>query len=131
MSIKFATQDADRILTRLDRLASTIQKKYADWGMHFEEAKEIVNALDKTADEVEIAAFGPMSFERRQREVMASSKRAEVIQQDADEKYMDTFRNPMAPIQTEGDEPYMRAYADDQSSVVHHGKSTTGRPLAP
>ena len=58
-------------------------------------------------------------------------KLGEVLQRDADEGYMDTFKNPQAPIQTEADEPYMRAYSDDQSSAVHHGKSDTGRPLAP
>ena len=119
---KFARQDADRILGRLDRIAHTIQVKHESWGMPFEAAKQLVNAVDKTADEIETAAFGKESLMNRQ---------AEVIQRDSDEKYMDTFRNPMEPVQTESDEPYMRAYGDDQSSAVNHGKSTTGRPLAP
>jgi len=119
---KFAAQEADHVLGRLDRIAHTIQTKYAEWGMPFEVAKEIVNALDKTADEIEVASFGKESFVRRQ---------AEVIQRETDEPYMDTFKNPMAPVQVEGDEPYMAAYKDDQSSAVNHGKSTTGRPLAP
>lgn len=119
---KFAAQDADRILGSLDRVAHTIQTKYAEWGMPFEVAKELVNTLDKTADEIEVGAFGKESFVRRQ---------AEVIQREPDEKYMDTFQNPQQPRQVESDEPYMSAYKSDDSSGVHHGKSTTGKPLAP
>lgn len=134
MMPKFASTDADKILARLDRVASTIQEQHEKWGMPFAAAKELVNELDKTADEVEIAAFGQKSFEARQTEVVTASsgrKTAEVIQRDSDEKYMDGFKNPMQPIQTAADEPYMKAYGDDQSSAVHHGKTTTGRPLAP
>jgi hypothetical protein len=133
MMPKFASEDADKILARLDRVASTIQEQHEKWGMPFAAAKELVNELDKTADEVEIAAFGPKSFEARQTELVTASvkKTAEVIQRDSDEKYMDGFKNPMQPIQTAADEPYMKAYVDDQSSAVHHGKTTTGRPLAP
>lgn len=113
---------ANIALNRLDRIAQTVQAKHEAWGMPFEEAKAIVNALDRTADEIEIATFGKESFERR---------RAEVLQREQDEPYMDTFENPQAPIQTDADEPYMQAYADDQSSDVIHGVSETGRPLAP
>lgn len=129
---KFAKEDADRILGRLDRLAHTIQTNHESWGIPFDAAKGLVNELDKTADEIESAAFGAESLQKRQIEVVtASSKRAEVIQREPDEKYMDTFRNPMAPVQIEADEPYMKAYADDQSSAVNHGQSETGRKLAP
>lgn len=119
---KLAADAANAVLTRLDKIAGTIQANYEAWGMPFDVAKTIANELDKTADEIEISAFGKESFERR---------RAEVIQQDADEKYMGGFKNPMAPVQVESDEPYMKAYADDQSSAVIHGTSTSGRPLAP
>jgi hypothetical protein len=135
---KFAAKDADRVLARLDKLAATIQAEHKSWGMPFEAAKEIVNALDLTADEIETATFGDTSLAKRQDEIVltaaktAAAKKAEVIQRDGDEGYMKTFENPMAPIQTESDEPYMKAYGPpDQSSAVHHGKSTTGRPLAP
>ena len=119
---KFAAEAANNVLTRLDKIAGTIQANFEAWGMPFETAKEIVNDIDKTADEIETATFGKESFTKRQ---------AEVIQKESDEPYMATFANPMAPIQVESDEPYMKAYKDDQSSAVHHGKSTTGRPLAP
>jgi hypothetical protein len=122
MSTKLAAQHADQVLTRLDKIAKAIQERHATWGMPFEVAKAIVNDLDKTADEIEMASFGKESFLRRQ---------AEVIQKDSDEPYMDTFRNPMQPRQTDADEPYMAAYKDDQSSAVDNGVSTSGRPLAP
>jgi hypothetical protein len=134
MMPKFAAQDADKTLARLDRIAATIQANFKQWGMPFEVAREIVIGLDMTADEVEVAAFGPESLANRQVEVLktASGRRAEVIKQEPDEPYMSTFKNPMAPIQIEADEPYMKAYGPpDQSSAVLHGESTTGRPLTP
>lgn len=130
MTTKFSSQDADRVLARIDRIAATIQEKHASWGMPFKAAKEIVNALDKTADDIEMAAFGRDSLSRRQAEVMGQ-KTAKVIQRDADESYMDTFKNPMQPHQIEADEPYMKIYTDDQSSAVGSGQTTTGRKLAP
>lgn len=132
MMPKFASEEADRVLARLDRIASTIQAQYAAWGMPAEEAKKLVNALDLTADEIESASFGGSSLEKRQVEIVKQAsvtKQAEVIQKDSDEAYMSTFSNPQKPIQVEADEPYMKAYGDDQSSGVLNGKSTTGRPL--
>lgn len=122
MMPKFAAQDANAILARLDKMAAQIQANHESWGMPFETAKEIVNNLDTVADSIEVAAFGKESFTRRQ---------AEVIQKDSDESYMSTFSNPMQPHQKDADEPYMKAYSDDQSSAVHHGKASDGRPLAP
>ena len=124
MSIpKLSTEVANNALSRLDKVAGTIMANYESWGMPFEAAKDLVNELDKTADDIEITAFGKESFTARQ---------AEVIKRDADEKYMDTFKNPQAPIQVEADEPYMKAYGPpDQSSAVAHGVSTSGRPLTP
>jgi len=129
MKFKFAAEEANRTLSRLDKLAADIQANYKAWGMPFEDARNFVNALDKTADEVEVASFGEKSFEERQAETI--TKMAKVIGRDADESYMDTFNSPTRPLQTDGDEPYMKAYADDQSMAVQSGKSTTGRPLAP
>jgi len=125
---KQAKAKVDSILGRLDKMAGFIQENREKLGMDFSTAKELVNGLDVVADEIEKMAYGPESLSRRQVEVL---KTAEVIQRDADESYMDTFKNPMQPIQTNGDEPYMSAYGDDQSSAVNHGKSTSGRPLAP
>jgi len=128
MTTKFAKEDANRILSRLDKMAEVIQAEHKNWGMPFEVAKNLVNGLDRTADEVEVAAFGPDSLQKRQAHVL---KQAHVLQQDSDEKYMGTFNAPMAPLQTDSDEGYMSQFADDQSQAVQTGKSTTGRPLAP
>lgn len=129
---KFAAKDANAILGRLDKLASDIQDNYESWGMPFEAARDLVNNIDKTADEIEAATFGTESLATRQEETVVAAvraKQAQVIQHDADEKYMATFGNPSAPKQVESDEPYMKAYGDDQSSGVRGGKSTTGKPL--
>ena len=122
------SKKASTILSHLDRLAADIQANFEPMGLSFENAKTLVNHLDKVADEAEAFFYGPESMTRRQIEVL---KTAKVIQKESDEPYMDTFANPMAPIQTDADEAYMSAYKDDQSSAVNSGKSTTGRPLAP
>ena len=127
---KFAAQEANTILSRLDRVAGAIQENYEKMGMDFETARSIVHELDKTADEVEIASFGKESFCRRQ---------AEVVRREPDEAYMDTFKVNPSPVQVEADEPYMKLYnlgdpirnRPDQSSNVVHGISTTQRPLTP
>jgi hypothetical protein len=128
MTIKFAKSDADRILTRLDKMATAIQEHHEKFGMSFAVAKSLVNDLDQTADEIEKAAFGDESFQTRQIEVLKSAK---VIEHDADEGYMGTFNSPMAPHQTDADEGYMSQFSDDQTEAVVKGKSSTGRPLAP
>ena len=127
--VELNINQVDQILARLDRMAATVQENHEKWGLKFAAAKDLVNEIDKTADELEMAAYGEKSFTVRQAQIFG--KTAEVIQKDADESYMETFKNTMAPIQTEADEKYMSAYGDDQSSAVNHGKSSTGRPLAP
>jgi len=128
---KLSAKDSKRvseILGRLDKAAGMIQDKAAEWGMPFDEAKEVVNTLDLAADNLEQMSFGEESLQRRQIEVLASVKEAEVIQRDSDEPYMSTFETG-AVIQQDADEPYMSAYRDDDTSGVNHGTSTTGRPL--
>jgi hypothetical protein len=120
--IELETTMADRLLARLDRVASTVQEQHGKWGMGFEQAKGLVNEIDRIADELEVAAYGENSMTIRQ---------AQVIQRETDEPYMDTFENPQQPHQTDADEPYMDAYRSDDSSGVHQGKAENGRPLAP
>jgi hypothetical protein len=119
---------ASELLGRLDKIALEIQSNHASWGMSLDEARPLVNGLDKLADDLEARFFGASSLQRRQVEVL---KTAKVIQQDSDESYMKTFNSPTAPLQTDADEPYMSAYADDDTSAVNNGKSETGRALAP
>lgn len=147
LSQKKASQ-ADNILARFDRIASVVQDKAAQWGVPFEEAKALVNAIDKLADDTETFIYGGQSLARRQAETLLRdedfrreasaelgkdviSKAARVLQRDADEPYMDTFKNPMQPHQTDADEPYMSAYEDDQSEAVIDGEDASGRELAP
>lgn len=113
---------ANNVLGRLDKLAGHIQENHEKLGLSFDDAKAIVNELDKTADEVETVVFGEESLLRRQ---------AEVIQRDSDEPYMDTFNSPTAPVQTDADEPYMDAFQDDESTAVDDGKDEAGRALNP
>lgn len=119
---KFSKEEANTVLSRLDKLAGYIQSNHKSLGMTQENAKPLVNEIDKIADLIEKAAHGDESFLLRQ---------AEVLMKDSDESYMDTFKNPMKTHQTDADEKYMGAYNDDQSSAVHHGKAENGKPLAP
>jgi hypothetical protein len=128
MSLRFAKEEANKALSRLDRIAGAIQENAEKWGIPFEAAKKMVNDLDRTADEIEKASFGEGSLATRQ---VAVLKGAKVLQQDSDEGYMGTFNAPTAPKQTDSDEGYMSLYRDDQTTSVSGGKSTTGRPLAP
>jgi hypothetical protein len=128
--VELETAQADQFLARLDRIASVVQANHKQWGMGFTAAKNLVNAVDALADDLESATYGAASLLNRQASEIGQAKLAQVIQRDSDEGYMDTFKNPQAPVQTEADEPYMKAYSDDQSSAVHNGRSTTGRPLA-
>lgn len=120
------SKKASEVLGRLDKVAESIQENHAAWGMSFDDAKTLVNHLDKVADDFEASVFGVDSLSKRQAEVL---KTAAVLQHDSDESYMSTFGAPMKPHQTDGDEPYMSAYADDQSAAVQNGKATNGRPL--
>lgn len=139
---------ANQLLGRLDKLASTIQANAEKWGMPFEAARQIVNELDKTADAAESFIFGQDSLQVRQAEMAfhdqnlakaakelvgeeVYNKAARVLQRDSDESYMDTFNSPMQPHETDGDEPYMSAYSDDESEAVATGEDEDGDDLAP
>jgi hypothetical protein len=141
-------KQANTMLNRLDKMAKDIQANAQQWGIPFKYARALVNGLDKTADELEAVTFGADSLQHRQAELAFKdpalakaakaalgdetyAKAAAVLQRDSDETYMDTFKNPMKPIETDADEPYMSAYSDDQSEAVGEGTSSSGRDLAP
>ncbi len=135
---KFAAQEAEQTLFTLDRLAKIIQVNAQRWGIPDKAAQQMVLDLDTVADKVEMASFGPEKMAARQAKLVAANvaaetaKKAQVIQRESDEGYMNTFANPQKPIQTESDEPYMGLYGDDQSSGVHHGKQEgSGKAIAP
>jgi hypothetical protein len=141
---------ANQTLQNIDQLARWVQDGHKKLGMSFTAAKHLVNHLDRIADSVESLVYGQGSLRARQAEVALESesftrgvlsegllsraqmaKAAQVLQRDSDEPYMDTFKNPMSPIETDSDEPYMAAYGDDQSSAVIEAEDDTGRELAP
>jgi hypothetical protein len=139
---------ADNILGRLDKMAQMVIDKAASWGMPFDEAKSMVNGLDKIADETEAFIYGAESLGIRQAKTLLNdrdfvkaaarqvgqavvNKAAAVLQRESDEPYMDTFKSPMRPHQTDADEPYMDAYGDDQSASLLDGVDSSGRQLTP
>jgi ribosomal protein L7/L12 len=107
------SKTASGILTKLDETAKEIQASYEKLGLPLKDAKKMVNALDRIADDFEINAFGEESWENRRQEI--EDKTAAVYQRDPDESYMDTFQNPHQPHQVDADEPYMDAFSDDDS----------------
>lgn len=136
MARQITAEESDQMskgLGRLDKIAKYVQDHHEAWGLPFDQARAIVNDLDRTADEVEEFVFGPESFQCRQTEVVDKmmAKEAQVIQRDPDEAYMETFQSTQGVIQTDADEPYMAAYKSDQSSSVVHGVDSSGRKLAP
>lgn len=131
---------ANEILRRLDHTAELVAVNASRWGIPEKVAQAIQQVQDQAADLIEQEAFGQESFERHQahahREQSRSlyarygrGRRAQVLQRDEDEAYMDTFENPMNPLMVNADEPYMDAYSDDQSSALRNGKSSIGVPL--
>jgi hypothetical protein len=108
----------------------------------------MVNGLDKIADETEAFIYGAESLGIRQAKTLLNdgdfvkaaarqvgqavvNKAAAVLQRESDEPYMDTFKSPMRPHQTDADEPYMDAYGDDQSASLLDGVDSSGRQLTP
>lgn len=89
---------ANKILTNLDTAAGRIEglAKAGKIGSHL--ASSLLKEIDGFADRFEVAAFGADSLKRRI---------AKVIKRDPDEKYMDTFENPVKPLKTDADEEFM------------------------
>ncbi len=112
----------DSLLLGFDTIAQFIEQNSNMMGLKTATAKAALKSLDMVADVLESELLGPQNLAKR---------KAQVLQQDADESYMGTFDAPMAPHQVDGDEPYMAAFGDDQSSAVQSGKASNGRPLAP
>jgi hypothetical protein len=89
---------ANQILSTLDATVGQIEALAKGGKIDPRLASSLIRDLDGFADKFEVAAFGQASLKARQ---------AKVLQKDSDEKYMDTFKNPQKPIQTDADEPYM------------------------
>jgi len=120
-------------LTKLDRVANTLERLASDGKIDKEWAAKSIHSIDSYADKLQVAAFGPDSLKRHQ---------AKVIKKDSDEPYMDTFDNPVKPIQTDADESYMHkvdksfnsdaidTFDNDRSNAVTDRKEHDVRDLS-
>lgn len=70
--------EVDEFLGRLDRMAHVIQSNQEKWGMDFTAAKNLVNAIDKLADDLETATYGAQSLANRKQSLLGRTGVAEV-----------------------------------------------------
>lgn len=99
---KMTKDTAKKVLTALDSAANELQRLKVAGFLDAATVDGMLLDLDTSADRIQLAAFGPESFEAYKAKV------AKVFKQDPDEPYMKTFENPQKPIKTESDEPYMK-----------------------
>lgn len=134
VEMRMDKQAAKTIINMLEETASSVEQSSSKLNPQLATvAGQIVRDLDLASDRIEIAAFGKEAFEKR---------RAEVLQRDKDEPWMDTFENVQKPIITEKDEPYMhesgksyngksiKTYDSDDSSQVRHRDEHEVRELS-
>ncbi len=96
-------QIANKVLTTLDNTANTLDGLAKAGKIDPRLASQINHDIDTFADKFEVAIYGKDNLQRRASKV----REAKVIQRDSDEEYMKTFENPIKPITTDTDEPYM------------------------
>ncbi len=96
-------QIANRVLATLDSTAQQMEELAKAGRIDPKLASAIVKDIDAFADRFEVAAFGQKNLASR----VAKLRKAKVVQRDSDEKYMETFQNPIKTITTDADEPYM------------------------
>lgn len=107
---KKAIQAAEQALTGLDRMASTIEKNHAEWGMDPRLASALLRSIDKIADDLESSIMGEGSMLARQ---------AALLEGEKDEDYMSAFDSPSEVHESDSDEDYMSLFDDDQTEAVH------------
>lgn len=107
---KKAIQAAEQALTGLDRMASTIEKNHAEWGMDPRLATALLRSIDKIADDLESSIMGEGSMLARQ---------AALLEGEKDEDYMSAFDSPSEVHESDSDEDYMSLFDDDQTEAVH------------
>lgn len=107
---KKAIQAAEQALTGLDRMASTIEKNHAEWGMDPRLAAALLRSIDKIADGLESSVMGEASMLARQ---------ASLLEGEKDEDYMSAFDAPSEVHESDSDEDYMSLFDDDQTEAVH------------
>jgi hypothetical protein len=129
---------ANKVLTTLDNTCKQLETLAQSGKIDKRLAASIVRDIDTFADKFEVAVYGQENLQKRASQV----RQAKVLQMDADEKYMGTFENPIKPITTDADEPYMHkaehgynstkdmeTYDADISSSVHDRDEYTVRDL--
>lgn len=92
---------ANKVLSTLDEAAEKLETLAKAGKIDARLASSLIGEVDAFADKFEAAAFGAKNLESRK------AKLAKVLQKDKDEPYMDTFDNPIKPVQTDSDEEYM------------------------
>ena len=94
---------ANRVLTTLDNTADKLESLAKSGKIDPRLASGIIRDIETFADKFEISVFGKQNLMKR----ASQARQAKVLQQDSDEAYMKTFENPIKPITTDADEPYM------------------------
>lgn len=94
-------QIASQVLATLDKTGNEVERLMKAGHLDPKVASELIHNIDSSADRIQAAAYGPGGLEAYKAQV------AKVIKRDPDEKFMETFQNPQAPLKTEPDEPYM------------------------
>jgi len=106
---KIATQGANSILGYLDRLASNVEKNPKFFGLTAGQVAQVVAGLDKVSDVIETGVFGTQSLETR---------KAEILESEPGETFLDDMDNPQEPILIQPDEPYMKEFNTDTSTEL-------------
>jgi hypothetical protein len=131
MMPKFAAETGSKILYRLDRIAHYVRANHKAWGMPEADAIKLVNAVDITADEIEVATFGEESLKARQAKVLteALARQANGGQPPAPGTAAAPAGTPapaaVAPpvqrtaevIKKEPDEPYMATFSNPMAPI--------------
>lgn len=110
-------QIANKVLETLDNTANQLDVLAKAGKIDPRLASSIAKDIDTFADKFESSVYGKDNLTRR----VSKIRSAKVIQQDADEKYMATFENPIKPITTDADEPYMHKADHGYNSTKDQG----------
>jgi hypothetical protein len=110
-------QIANRVLHTLDSTAEQLDGLAKAGKIDPRLASAITRDIDSFADKFEVAVFGKENLQKRASRMI----QAKVIQHDSDESYMKTFENPIKPITTDSDEPYMHKAEHGYNSTKDQG----------
>jgi hypothetical protein len=106
-------QIANRVLHTLETTADQLDGLAKAGKIDPRLAAHLTHDIDAFSDKFEVAVYGKENLQRRASRLI----QAKVIQRDSDEKYMETFKNPIKTITTDTDEKYMH--------TAEHGYNST------